>query len=994
MGDCRIQTLLFVFSLFHIILARTFESVPFIQEDSCLENEIFDYVSLQCIPCSENQTRDEKDIYRCVCMPGMKTVHDSNGISCTACPSNQVPSQDKLTCIPCGEGLDYNPKTKQCDGCILWETNTTQIEETNILIDQFVNGTSFEHKVCDTCSSTSVPGADRTSCIPCHSSFYAAGKGTCSCPEKYVEYDGMCISQSELDQIPADQTSYTITYDNGFQLESLFFVENYVSSAYGCTFKKNKTACQILANMCTLLHYNFKEEASVCGYYRDEYGTNFIKLPDYVPWLYYMEGEAGIYLAKSRLKTQYTFYKNKGTSKLKFEVAKYSAHGKFLGSGLLEDEMIFCPDIRQHLSSAMQFGTTFVRSCRINVKDVWDKYETIFYDVFLEDRINEEEVQRYAVPVLNKNYKEDGDYFNRMDMKKWQLTRRLFLFDNLSGNEKLKPTATEGRSGAEVVRYVKHMEFVIRLREGEEAGLIYPPLIKVSYGELKGDDYASGKEIDITLEITYTMNFAQVQKDLSIAIGVMSALATLWSFIETWGWFRRTGKLGIDLRTIVHLLLIECGNLANIFFIVIFFSCFYWTVFFKRQDVIHVFLPSKEQEELLGKYITAAFYLKLFRVLYFIYLQVNIDMFIIDWEQPRARNSIPHPHKSRKGAQPESVESEQPISIWRTYFIANEWNEIQTLRRTNLPLQLLATLFFMEVAGFKNLASSDPYSNFHPSTLDYVPPQSFVCRFAISTVVYIIIFLVQWIFKALLYERYVENKLQQFVDLCSLANISIFILEYSVYGYYIHGRSVHGHADVNMQSFYEQLKREEEDLCGNRGLEPPSECQTFEVAVTQQFRDRYDNILKPITDMAGIDRPRSRGKMAVAEMERSVHAHESMKKFFSLFLQHALKGLDYIVKEKLFLESMLDIEFQEPEDKSLFFRDNIHSFDRVLLFGHEGCLVIFELLLIIYIDLLVSNFTLAAVVTFVASFLLKVVRNALGRKNVVRKTLVDQRFLV
>ena len=66
------------------------------------------------------------------------------------------------------------------------------------------------------------------------------------------------------------------------------------------------------------------------------------------------------------------------------------------------------------------------------------------------------------------------------------------------------------------------------------------------------------------------------------------------------------------------------------------------------------------------------------------------------------------------------------------------------------------------------------------------------------------------------------------------------------YGYYIHGRSVHGHADTNMLQMNEQLKREEDDLCGKRGLEPNSELQTFEIEVPAKFRQQYDNVVRPL----------------------------------------------------------------------------------------------------------------------------------------------------
>lgn len=38
-----------------------------------------------------------------------------------------------------------------------------------------------------------------------------------------------------------------------------------------------------------------------------------------------------------------------------------------------------------------------------------------------------------------------------------------------------------------------------------------------------------------------------------------------------------------------------------------------------------------------------------------------------------------------------------PVSIWRTYFVANEWNELQTIRKISPTFQTMAVLFFLEV---------------------------------------------------------------------------------------------------------------------------------------------------------------------------------------------------------------------------------------------------------------------------------------------------------
>lgn len=67
----------------------------------------------------------------------------------------------------------------------------------------------------------------------------------------------------------------------------------------------------------------------------------------------------------------------------------------------------------------------------------------------------------------------------------------------------------------------------------------------------------------------------------------------------------------------------------------------------------------------------------------------------------------------------------------------------------------------------------------------------------------------QFIFVSLIYERFFQHQIQQFVDLCSISNISVFILESELYGYYIHGRSIHGRADTGLREMHENFVREE-----------------------------------------------------------------------------------------------------------------------------------------------------------------------------------------
>ena len=90
-----------------------------------------------------------------------------------------------------------------------------------------------------------------------------------------------------------------------------------------------------------------------------------------------------------------------------------------------------------------------------------------------------------------------------------------------------------------------------------------------------------------------------------------------------------------------------------------------------------------------------------------------------------------------------------------------------------------------------------------------------------------------------------------------------------------------------------------------------------------------------------------------------------------------------------------DIEFQEnPGEKAVFYADTGHSFDRLLLYGHEFSLTVFEVLVMSFIDLFVQDFLAAGIITYFVSKLVTLVRYTAGRSNLANKTLIDRRFLI
>ena len=60
--------------------------------------------------------------------------------------------------------------------------------------------------------------------------------------------------------------------------------------------------------------------------------------------------------------------------------------------------------------------------------------------------------------------------------------------------------------------------------------------------------------------------------------------------------------------------------------------------------------------------------------------------------------------------------------------VANEWNELQTLRKTKISLQVILVIFLMKVVGTENLTTADPESRLWPEEGAYVAETSYVCR--------------------------------------------------------------------------------------------------------------------------------------------------------------------------------------------------------------------------------------------------------------------------
>uniref|UniRef100_A0AC11EIG4 Transmembrane protein 67 n=1 Tax=Ovis aries TaxID=9940 RepID=A0AC11EIG4_SHEEP len=842
----------------------------------------------------------------------------------------------------------------------------------------------FPFRQPETCGHNQYFDISALSCVACGANQRQDARGTsCVCSPGF-----QMISNNG----GRDITCKKCPEHMGISFTSAWFAKYLQSSAAACWVYGNLTSCQAVGNMCVMnMNYYDSSTFDACGLFQvifentaalgTVHSVSFWR--QNLPWLFYGDqlGLAPQILSTTPLPTNFSFKGENQNTKLKFVAASYDVRGNFLKWQTLEGGILqLCPDTETRLNAAYSFGTTYQQSCEIPIPKILTDFPTpTFYDVYLEYTDENQHQYIWAVPVLNLNLQHKKMFVNQDSSSgKWLLTRRIFLVDTLSGRE------NDLGSQPRLIRVATQISLSIHLVPNTKNGNIYPPLITIVYSDVDIKD-PNSQSVKVSFSVTYEMDQREAQVQTDIALGVLGGLAVLSSLLKTAGWKRRIGSPMIDLQTVTKFLVYYAGDLANVFFIITVGTGLYWLIFFKAQKSVSVLLPVPAQEERFVTYVGCGFALKALQFLHKLISQITIDIFFIDWERPKGK--VLKAVEGEGGVRSATV----PVSIWRTYFVANEWNEIQTVRKINPLFQVLTVLFLLEVVGFKNLALMDSSSSLSRSPPSYIAPYSRILRYAVSSALWLVIGIIQIVFFGVFYERFIEDKIRQFVDLCCMSNISVLLLSHRCFGYYIHGRSVHGHADTNMEEMNRNLKREAENLCSQRGLVPNTDGQTFQIAISSQMRQHYDRIHETLTRKNGPARLLS---SSGSTFEQSVKAYHTMNKFLGSFIDHVHKEMDYFIKDKLLLERILGMEFMEPMEKSIFYNDEGYSFSNVLYYGNEATLLIYDLMFFCVVDLACQNFVLAAFLTYLQQEIFRFIRNAVGQKNLASKTLVDQRFLI
>uniref|UniRef100_A0A7E4ZZE5 Meckelin n=1 Tax=Panagrellus redivivus TaxID=6233 RepID=A0A7E4ZZE5_PANRE len=760
-------------------------------------------------------------------------------------------------------------------------------------------------EACVVCPVGTVPTDDKLRCMPCTTA-------TCFC---------------EANPAACDNRGSTITLENGQLFKSTYISRHLAHATEQCS-SGQATECQHVANMCVLQNY-FRESSndSACIALDNILRTSST-YASIVPTLMYYNTEASIELAReSAISAIFNVNSGSPNTKLDILTVKYALNGTFLGMDSASEGLLhICPTGREPTSGAMMFGREFYQECEIRISDVIrmvtmnrqyvnQDSDTIFHELYLRFIDDANQYRLYPLPILNGNIKTQNSYVNQAGvMNRWVLTRRFFLTD-VSVNEDTNPNMV-------LTRIPEAMFLKVNVQPSRD-GRIYPPYLAIKYKEFlaaENNETAEEEIMQSRFGVTYTMDTTKHDKTIEVIMAVFCSTSILWGALRAYAWGRRAGKQIIDASTIIKLILFMCEIISNIFLLVVGCTTVWMTFAYKIQQHYVYVLLTRDQEWIFITYICVALGLRVIALIHLYACLILTETFFIDWERPRGSTptqtqfttSIEERIKEIPAAEP------RPPVIWRTYFVANEWNELQNYRKTSIAGQLMLLLFVLEYLDFADYAIVQPGLSRGNQPAEYV--ESRLSRFSVNLVFYLIIGLAQWIVHVLIVEK-VMDPFRNFMDFCSVANISVLAMTHPLRGFYIHGRSVHGMADAAMHEMNMFLKREKDNLCALRGLESNSELQTFVVNMPRAFRDKYDEITASLRNPAQTVNVHFTGTdKNTTQVENIAKVYGELNQYMKDVIDHAVPEADYIVTDIKFIDDLLDLELTDTTKQGIFQR--------------------------------------------------------------------------
>jgi meckelin len=767
----------------------------------------------------------------------------------------------------------------------------------------------------------------------------------------------------------------------------------------------------------------------------------------HLPWLFY-EGSGEEVRSDRGLKEGFAFSASTRNRmhRLELRAATYTLNGTFLGTRPFSSDLFYCSTKAPRTvfgggpnsdTQWTRFGRSTWTHFHCDLRTLLER-EQLFYDLYLVDPdagCGDEDCL-YPIPILHKDLIND-DHKANINGKTAQgrddiFVRRFSFFNTYLGE------------GTEPTEHIQYLDDIILHIESSDKKIAYinTPILELRYRTRRVDaitpQHSKLREAHVDVRVEYSAP-NQAGSDNADALAITMLVVSILLFIyayRVWSGNAYYEIQGVpqDENVCVYYLkvwLLYARLCVHLFFPLVFALTSYVLIFFKLQENVFMLLPMENREDGMGfnyypvRTVVITMWVFQTGVIGKLVLdQCSVDIFFVDWERARAS----------------STRHRAPVSVWRTLFVANEWNEMQTARKTNINFVLLCMAFVLVGYKMENVACSWP--GFYLADGHH----NIALRFANTTWWFFILAGGQWAWNYFFWERYIsEPKAQQFLDLTTVAKVSVFVLDAEYHGWYLHGDAPFSHSDDTMNQLTQHLINESMSESIGRGLEiDHPDLQTFQMWLTPAFRNAWHSVNtgkplpvkkdEPVDDQPiegapsskkGIEAPRflqslfgKKGSSWFESVEQPQQVRvqrakrtattEQVGAFLRTFLGHGYAetfDLDWdlripsIWERLVFHPPPLNERTQGTKGKVIFQPDKPwfggdDGWTCVTFLGHDYELLMHEILTFAVADIWFRNTWLSILCTFLMHHLVRIIREILGESNLSERTLVDQRFLI
>ena len=661
----------------------------------------------------------------------------------------------------------------------------------------------------------------------------------------------------------------------------------------------------------------------------------------------------------------------------------------------IKNELILCTQTYDDTIDIKNFGNTIINQCTVNLT-IFSKenYEMLFYQMYIKIQ-NTGEFREIPVMIdnfpLNRGTSLD---FHTEDKYQRKLFKRFFLIHNhISGNS---------------IVYARNITLKVELVNSREGvSQMYIPYLKIYY------HFMNQNSQDLIAFVSdYYMDLNGIMKGCLAFLIICLVLIVIIVAARMYVWCILNPSQLTKGSYPTYFLITIIFKLFKYFGIIIFFfswaiSAFFF-IFYKLQYRPYVFLPSfyEEYKEHYKKFNIVwglACNMYGYYIMYRIYEQVNCDVFFVDWEHEK---DILEDIMGK-------ISNKSYKSPWRSIHVVNQYNLLQKSRTISIPFCFcwLIMLYYSNIINWDKKAQAYPNISETEKSPENIILRHFFGTFILfvaGTLQYIIVRLVQF---------WIPTKKTEFLDLCSVANISVLILQDSLRGYYIHGQSPSGVSDTTLHQLIQFLEEEGKGKIKGRGItdEKNDNLQTYEIFLSFSMRQIYDGLYF-LPTLQEIDKGNQYDQIQTQAKYRNIFKFIPNKletfniyqinRFMNNHLRSKIEQVTMqskiLVREKTkferFFEFPPSIDLTSRNSKELiFYKDPGANFEDVLFIGMELEFLIFVIycweMWCIALERYRASFPISIFMTYVMEEIFFRVRVFFGERNVAKKAVIDNRFL-